>query len=103
MGRRPDLFAEPDRFDPSHSYGRRLDAHAWNPLGGGVRMCTGRGFAEFETLVVLAALIQNVDLRLADAQVRAVRSGFFFAPSDGLRVRWNRPTASSGGARAADA
>lgn len=86
MCRRPELFENPESFDPNHFYERKLKPFEWNPFGGGVRMCTGKGFAEVELKVVLATLLQNAAFRLCQEQVRPVRHGFFFGPSQGLRI-----------------
>lgn len=90
MARRPELFERPDVFDPAHFFQRKMTPFTWNPFGGGTRMCIGRGLAELELKVVLATLLQEVDFRLVQPQVKPVRNGFFFAPNDGLRVSWSR-------------
>lgn len=87
MARRQDLFANPDRFDPDHFFQRKLKPFEWNPFGGGTRMCIGRGLAEAELKVVLAHLLQKVELEMAQKEVRPVRNGHFFVPSQGLQLR----------------
>ncbi len=86
MARREDLFPHPERFDPTHFYRRKLQPFEWNPFGGSTRMCIGRGLAEMELKVALATVLQQTDLRLVQSRVRAVRTGIFFAPDQGLRV-----------------
>lgn len=90
MCQHPGLFPAPERFDPEHFYGKKFKPFEWNPFGGGTRMCTGKGFAEAELKVVLATLLQRVDVRLAQEVVEPVRHGFFFGPSQGLKVVLDR-------------
>lgn len=86
MSRRPDIFSHPDTFDPNNFYGQRHPPFTWNPYGGGTRMCLGKGLAQVEMKVLLATLLQQIDLCLAQDEVKPVRHGIFFAPSQGLRV-----------------
>lgn len=87
MACRPDLFDHPDRFDPQHFFQRKFKPFEWNPFGGGTRMCIGRGLAEVELRIVLARVLQSVELGMAQKDVSPVRNGHFFVPSQGLQVR----------------
>jgi cytochrome P450 len=65
--RRPDLWPEPERFDPTRftperSAGR--PAFAFFPFGGGPRQCIGSQFALTEASLVLATLAQAFSLRM---------------------------------------
>ena len=53
--RRPDLWPEPDSFDPGRFVGRRTDPYTFFPFGGGVRHCLGAAFATCEMKIALAA------------------------------------------------
>ncbi|XP_053200234.1 probable cytochrome P450 49a1 [Panonychus citri] len=64
MGRRPDYFDEPMRFNPDRwireSPGEnKYHPFAILPFGFGVRMCVGRRIAEIETLILLCKIITN--------------------------------------------
>jgi len=63
--RRPDLWPEPERFQPERFLGRRTSPYEFFPFGGGVRRCLGMAFALFEMKVVLAEILSRVELRLA--------------------------------------
>jgi cytochrome P450 len=85
--RRPELWPDPDRFDPARFIGRRIDPYHYYPFGGGTRRCLGMAFASFEMKIVLATILARVDLRRAPgADIRLVRRGITFAPSGGMPV-----------------
>jgi len=86
MAKRPELFEAPDEFRPEHFHERKFKPFEWHPFGGGTRMCIGRGLAELELEVALATLVPRIDFTIAQEKVEAVRSGFFFGPSEGLQV-----------------
>jgi cytochrome P450 len=65
--RRPDLWEDPDAFDPDRFAPERVrERHrfAWYPFGGGPRICLGRLFAYAELKVVLALVAQRYRLDL---------------------------------------
>ena len=85
--RRPDLWPEPDTFNPDRFVGRRIDPFTFFPFGGGARHCLGAAFANYEMKIVLARLLSRVSLRAAPGDpARVVRRGITFAPSGGVPV-----------------
>ena len=85
--RRPDLWPEPNSFDPRRFMGRRADPYAFFPFGGGVRHCLGAAFATYEAKIVLARVLSRVNLRPDPGYaVRVVRRGLALGPSSGLPV-----------------
>lgn len=58
----PDLFPNPDRFDPDRFLDLVPDTYAWIPFGGGVRRCIGATFAHMEMDVVLRVMLERVSL-----------------------------------------
>jgi len=54
--RRPDVYADPDRFLPERFLDKAPGTYTWIPFGGGVRRCIGGAFAQFEMEVVLREL-----------------------------------------------
>ncbi|HXG22218.1 MAG TPA: cytochrome P450 [Methylomirabilota bacterium] len=84
---RPDLWPNPDQFDPEHFLGKRPSAYEFFPFGGGIRHCLGAAFAVYEMKIVLAQVLSRVVLRPAPGHtVRVVRRGVTFAPSAGMPV-----------------
>lgn len=89
--RRPEVYRDPDRFDPSRFVGDKTTAWQFIPFGGGVRRCIGMAFALHEMKLVLARLVMRTDLELASSEpVEMVRRSITITPSKGLRVVMKR-------------
>jgi cytochrome P450 len=72
--RRPDLFRDPERFDPDRFDGANgpsatFDRFAYFPFGGGPRICIGNGFALMEAQILLATLRRRFRLQVARGAV----------------------------------
>lgn len=57
--KRPDLYPDPDRFDPQRFLGVRPDPYRWLPFGGGAHRCLAANFAMFESRVLLRTILQK--------------------------------------------
>ncbi|MFJ4961970.1 cytochrome P450 [Streptomyces sp. NPDC088729] len=57
LHRRPDLYPEPDRFDPDRWLGAQPDRAAYIPFGAGPRKCIGDQFALNEAVLALTAVV----------------------------------------------
>lgn len=91
FGMRPEVFENPERFDPERFLGKGQPAYSWNPFGGGRRMCLGKGLAEVELAVLMATVLGRREVVLAQKKVESRRAGIFFIPSEGLQVEtWRR-------------
>lgn len=104
--RRPDLYPDPERFDPARFVGKKVDAYEWLPFGGGGRRCLGMAFAMHEMKIIVAEVAGRVRLGLAGrGPARTVLRSFMHAPLGKTRViveaRRARPAAA--GARASAA
>jgi cytochrome P450 len=65
--RRPDLWQEPDRFNPDRfrpEPGSERPRHAYFPFGGGPRLCMGVDMAMMEMLLILVMVLQRHTVRL---------------------------------------
>jgi cytochrome P450 len=85
--RRPDVWPDPERFDPGRFLGARPSPYEFLPFGGGSRRCLGMAFALYEMKVVLAAVLSRVDLARAPGyRMKVVRRSITLAPSRGMPV-----------------
>ncbi len=55
----PEIYSEPERFDPERWFRIRPTAFEYLPFSAGPRMCTGYGFAMAELKIVLALALQR--------------------------------------------
>jgi cytochrome P450 len=82
----PDLYPNPDCFNPDRWTTIQPDAYAYNPFSAGPRLCIGAGFAMMEIKLVLAMLLQHYRLEFV-AQKPVDRSGIIvLAPKHGLSL-----------------
>jgi cytochrome P450/predicted unusual protein kinase regulating ubiquinone biosynthesis (AarF/ABC1/UbiB family) len=92
--RRPERWPEPDRFRPERFLESKPTPYEFLPFGGGVRRCLGMAFALVEMKIVLAEVLNRVELRAAPGyQVRVVRRSVTLAPSEGMPVIMERRAA----------
>jgi cytochrome P450 len=89
MHRRPDVFAEPSRFDPERFAPERekqLPRLAFMPFGAGPRVCIGNHFALMEGQILLATLAQRIRFASPEAAVSA-EPLLTLRPRGGLTMR----------------
>ena len=85
--RRPELWADPDRFQPERFLDLKPSPYEFFPFGGGTRHCIGAAFAAYEMAIVMATILASLELRAAPGyQARVIRRGITFAPSAGMPV-----------------
>jgi cytochrome P450 len=88
---RPDLWPDPDRFDPDRFLPRAEAARprdAWIPFSDGPRVCIGLHFAMIEAPLVLATLLQRADFELArGAEIAATHDSATLRPKGGVPMR----------------
>lgn len=83
----PDIFPEPDRFDPQRYIRGKPSAFAWIPFGGGARRCVGSAFANMEMDVVLRTVLRRFTIETTtDPDERWHCRGVAYTPGAGGRV-----------------
>ncbi|MFG2291489.1 cytochrome P450 [Streptomyces sp. NPDC048595] len=96
---RPDLYPDPERFDPGRWTGAAhhpLPRHGFVPFGGGARKCIGDRFALAEAVLALATIVGRWHLEHpGGAAFRPPRPLATFQPR-GLRLSVASPAARTG-------
>jgi unspecific monooxygenase len=85
--RRPDIYPDPEQFKPERFLERQYSPFEFLPFGGSHRRCIGAAFALYEMKLVLATVLINYELELAETKpVVPVRRGVTAAPQSGVRM-----------------
>ena len=83
----PDVFPDPERFDPQRYIGSKPSSFAWIPFGGGTRRCVGAAFANMEMEVVLRTVLRHFTIETTTAPgERWHCRGVAYTPRDGGRI-----------------
>ncbi len=85
-------WPDPERFDPerfSAEQSRSRPGYVFVPFGGGPRNCLGAAFAQVESKVVLARLLQQFELTLVSTDVHP-HMGATLEPRPGVMMRVRR-------------
>lgn len=84
---REDLYPQAHLFRPERFLERSFAASEYLPFGGGNRVCIGLAFAHLEMKLVLATILSNWQLELANKNpVKPTRKGALLSPSQGVRM-----------------
>ena len=97
--RRPDLWENPEGFDPGRFAPGREDAgprYAYFPFGGGPRQCIGNNFALMEATLIVASVARRYGLDLVPGREVKVKERGSLVPYPGLPMM---PRAVAGEAR----
>ena len=77
----PELFPDPDRFDPQRYVGTKPPSFAWLAYGGGSRRCVGAAFANMEMDVVLRTVLRHFTIETTNAPGEKLHSrGVAYTP-----------------------
>jgi cytochrome P450 family 138 len=83
----PEVFPDPERFDPQRYIESKPAMFAWLPFGGGARRCVGAAFANMEMDVVLRTMLRHFTLETTTAPAERWHCrGVAYTPKDGGRV-----------------
>jgi len=88
--RLPDLWPDPERFDPgrflpgSH---RTRPRYSYFPFGGGMHQCLGQAFFFYEAALAVAAILSRLRLRVVTPQPIRPTVSVSLHPKDKILVR----------------
>lgn len=86
--RQTQTYPDPLQFQPERFLDRKFTLYEFLPFGGGVRSCIGAAFSLYEMKLVLATVLSNYRLTLANrGRVSPARRGITFVPSQNFRLR----------------
>lgn len=83
----PAYWDEPEKYDPerfSEENKSKIDHYAYFPFSLGPHNCIGMNFAQFETKVILARLLQTFNLDLLPGQTLESVEQMTIRPKDGV-------------------
>jgi cytochrome P450 family 110 len=85
---RPDLYPEPDIFNPQRFLDRQFSPYEYFPFGGGSRRCIGLALAQMELKLVITEILASCELKLMDKlPIAPVRRGVTLAPKTGVNIQ----------------
>jgi len=92
----PEVYPDPERFDPQRFLDAKAGAFSFVPFGGGTRRCVGAAFANMEMDVVLRTVLRHVSIETTDAPGEKWHNrGVAFTPKKGGLVTIHRRTVSA--------
>jgi cytochrome P450 len=66
----PDVWKDPDSFNPDRFLERKPSPFEYAPFGGGYRRCIGAAFAQHELAVAIGTILNTVELRMPAREQR---------------------------------
>jgi cytochrome P450 len=82
-----NLYPDSQQFKPERFLEKQFSPSEYLPFGGGNRRCIGMAFALLEMKLVLATVLSNWNLELAEnTAVKPVRKGLLLGPSGGVKM-----------------
>ncbi|MBE9007877.1 cytochrome P450 [Fortiea sp. LEGE XX443] len=84
---RPEVYPQPNLFNPERFLERQFSPYEYLPFGGGNRRCIGLAFAQYEMKIALATILSEFQLSLVKKRpVHPVRRGLTLAAPSGMQM-----------------
>lgn len=64
----PDIYPNPDQFNPERFLDKSYSPFVYMPFGGGHRRCIGAAFATYEMMMVLGTMLKHFDFQQIEAK-----------------------------------
>jgi cytochrome P450 len=85
----PDLYPDPENFQPQRFIDRSYSPFQYMPFGGGHRRCIGAAFAAYEMAIVLGTLFKRFEFELLESKpVVPKRRNVTIGPSSSVPIRF---------------
>ena len=85
---REDIYPNSKQFKPERFLEQEFSPYEFMPFGGGNRRCIGDAFAPMEMKIVIATILKQYQLTLAEKKpVKPVRRGVTVAPAGGVKMK----------------
>lgn len=92
----PDLYPNPQQFQPERFLKKQYSPYEFFPFGGGARGCIGAALAIFEMKLILATILSNYELTLAKKQPEQPKfEGLMCYPASGVKMHISAKTPRS--------
>ena len=88
--RRPDIWPDPEKFDPDRFLNKEVSPYEWMPFVQGPRMCIGYKFALLEMKLVLAMLIRSLKFEVIPGFKVKRKQRITMRPDPNLQLRVSR-------------
>jgi cytochrome P450 len=82
----PEVYPEPDRFNPQRFIDRKYNIYEFLPFGGGHRRCLGAGLAEYSIRLTLAEAVLNWDFETIGTD-KDIRHDLAMGPKYGVPLK----------------
>jgi cytochrome P450 len=93
MHRNPNVWADPESFDPSRfedKARKERNPFAYLPFGGGPRKCIGSNMAIMQMLIIFTFLIRRYDFELVSDAPVDISPMMILHPKDPIEMRVRR-------------
>ncbi|GFV51451.1 cytochrome P450 315a1, mitochondrial [Trichonephila clavipes] len=92
VGRDPERFDDPEKFDPDRWDNPKPNAHGCMPFGHGARGCIGRKVAELKMQLLLAKAVQRYHIEAVNEKEVGIALRMITTPDQPIKLRLTKRT-----------